>query len=80
VKTAAVQRIMRTYMFLSAITVVVGIAVYWMLGGLFDPKENAGHWSFVCFLFLISIFDFYWLRQYYFDFDSWKISNAVPTK
>lgn len=81
----AVRPVMLYFVAFSAITVLFGF-VYGLAGGpIFswphaDPNATLAHWCFLGVLLLVSLVDFYLLREYFFYFERWKEQHgAVPT-
>jgi hypothetical protein len=81
----AVRPIMLYFVAISAITVLFGF-VYGLAGQPsfswphVDLNATLAHWCFLGVLVLVSLLDFYLLREYFFYFERWKEQHgAVST-
>jgi hypothetical protein len=73
-----VRRIMIIYLSFSLLTIAFGVLGYryGFEARLTEPTAVAAHWSFLVFLLVISMVDFWALYSYYFDFEKWRAMHA----
>ena len=75
---SARRRIVTTFFILSIATVVYAFISYGMAGARFaDPNASFAHSLFLIFLLLLSFFDLWLLRDFYFRYPRWAAENTL---
>ncbi len=70
------RKIVRTFFLLSVVTIVYAFISYGMAGARFaDPNPIGPHYQFLVFLLLLSVFDLWLLRDFYFRYPAWEEKN-----
>jgi hypothetical protein len=67
--------VMLTFMAISIVTVAAGLALWWL--GTGSSMSNEWRWLFLGCLFGLSVFDFVYLQEYYFDHGAWIEKNTA---
>jgi len=79
VRVSESRKIAIFFLLLSATTVGYALVSYKCYFHAQFNDENAitAHWSFLMFLIAVSAFDFWYLRDYYFNFPEWRKANSI---